>query len=354
MCIFLKRVVLTGMFTVLTAAGAMLTRADQALAEIASASASANAPLTFVYVHGFGGVKKSPEFCVKLSRFLDEKDTPAAVINYEWDSVRVDPLQPGASWLKSQQMADLEAEKFRREVLDRLEDSGRRYVLVGFSVGTRVLLHSLQTTTTELQGLQGLYFLGSAMTKDTTLENRTALPKGMKITNYHSPTRDFVHRLAFNLVSEVPPGGQLGFDDVQLFENLPVSCAHAHKGLAIATDYSGLAEAIAFLELHQAGIEVPGRTKLNWEMPVDDSELWWNTISLQNQVALEQHSMRPGYYRAVRVGGDGKRTRIARGENLHAILKALAMADGVQSEQRQSRKFPFFAVRIPDDSRAPH
>ena len=99
--------------------------------------------------------------------------------------------------------------------------------MVGFSVGSRVVLKSLGACESELKGLSGVYFLGSAMTKDTTLKHRVALPKGMKITNYHSPMRDMVHAMAFNFMSETPPGGQVGFDDEKVFENYPVSCAHA-------------------------------------------------------------------------------------------------------------------------------
>jgi pimeloyl-ACP methyl ester carboxylesterase len=288
--------------------------------------------LVFVYVHGFGGAKKSPEFCENLQAFLDEEEVAAQVLNYEWDSVKVDPLKAGASWLKAQAMADEEASKFKLEVIDKLDAENREYVVVGFSVGSRVVLKALEESDKEWRGLRGVYFLGSAMTKDMTLERRSAMPEGMKITNYHSPKRDLVHRMAFNFMSEVSPGGQVGFDDVDVFENYPVSCAHAHKGVGVTIDYSGLAEAIAFLELHEAGLSIEGSTKLNWETPVMEGDYWWNRIHVVQvdgigAVELEQHTMRPGYYRALRVDGEGKRTRIARGENLHAILRELGVAE---------------------------
>ncbi len=75
-----------------------------------------------------------------MSFIAEEKGRPAEVINYEWDSVRVDVLQAGASWIKAQEMADAEAPRFKREVIDRLERQGQSYVLVGFSVGSRVVL----------------------------------------------------------------------------------------------------------------------------------------------------------------------------------------------------------------------
>jgi hypothetical protein len=198
-------------------------------------------------------------------------------------------------------------------------------------------LDSLDSCDAELKGLRGAYFLGSAMTKDATLKQRVALPEGMKITNYHSPLRDLVHRMAFDFMSDTPAGGRVGFDDTEVFENYPVSCAHAHKGVGVATDYSGLAEAIAYLELYDHGTKIPGRTKLNWETPVMEGDVWWNkvrTITLPEPqgesvaLELEQHTMRPGYYRALLVGKDGRRTRVSRGENLHAIMDVLGLPVG--------------------------
>ena len=136
------------------------------------------------------------------------------------------------------------------------------------------------------------------MTKDSTLRERDAMPKGMWITDYHSRLRDIVHSVSFEFMSASAGGGQVGFDDEKVFENYDVSCAHAHKGIGIATDYSGLAEAIAFLELYEHGVVIPGRTKVNWESSVMGGDLWWNkirTVSVPDRegdsatVELEQH-----------------------------------------------------------------
>jgi predicted esterase len=287
--------------------------------------------LTFVYIHGFGGLKENPKFCENMREFLDETGGNSKVVNYEWDSVDLDLKRAGEGWQRAQRNADREAPRFKREIIDKLERSGEPYVLVGFSVGSRVVLRVLESIDQPLTGLQGVYFLGSAMTKDTTLKQRTALPNGMKIINYHSPNRDVVHKVAFNFMSANPAGGQVGFDDDAVFDNYPVSCSHAHKG-GLATDYSGLAEAIGYLELWDRGVVVPGTTKLNLETSVMEGEIWWNKlrrIRVNDDdgrpvlVELEQHNTRPGYYRALRIAEDGTRSRIARGENLHAIMKAL-------------------------------
>ena len=287
--------------------------------------------VTFVYVHGFGGKREDPKFCRNMRAFLAKHATGSEIINYEWDSVTVDPLQPKAAWIKSQQRADEEAARFKTEVIDKREAKRSPYVLIGFSVGSRVVLRALEQCESELESLAGVYFLGSALTKDTTLTRRVALPAGMKITNYHSPLRDKVHAMAFKFASDIPAGGQKGFDDRTVFENLAVSCTHAHKGVGVPIDYSGLAEAIAAIELFQNGTQLPGETSFNVTTKVGAGGVWWNkvmkletTIDAEPaMVEIEQQNTRPGYYRALHLKADGTRHRVARGNSMHAILSHL-------------------------------
>ncbi|MED5586935.1 MAG: DUF726 domain-containing protein [Verrucomicrobiota bacterium] len=290
--------------------------------------------VTFVYIHGFGGEKQSPQFCENMRNFLSSANNRSRVINYRWDSVKVDPLRAGASWSSSQKRADKEAEQFRRRIIDRLEGDKSPYVLVGFSVGSRVILGALRETGKPLQNLRGIYFLGSAMTRDTTLKDRVALPDGMRIINYHSPGRDMVHSAAFNFMSKVPAGGQVGFDDLAVFENRRVACSHAHKGVGVHIDYSGLAVAIASMEIYKMGIRIPGKMKPNLVTRVGQGSTWWNKVlpvevtwnNARERIEIEQHNMHHNYFRAVRVSQSGKRYRIARSENLHAILGYLGVA----------------------------
>ena len=296
-----------------------------------------NASLTFVYIHGFGGEKQSPQFCANMQELLTSANNTSRVINYRWDSVKVDPLRAGASWVRSQQRADMEAKEFRRRIIDKLEGEKTPYVLVGFSVGSRVILEAIKSTGSPLEHVRGIYFLGSAMTKDTTLEQRSVLPRGMRIINYHSPVRDTVHSVAFNFMSSLPAGGQYGFDDDRVFENRRVSCSHAHKGVGVHIDYSGLAVAIAAMELYKIGVRIPGERKPNLVTRVGEGSLWWNKVlpvdvmwhNDRVRIEIEQHNVRHNYFRAVRVSTSGKRYRVARSENLHAILEHL----GVEARQ---------------------
>jgi hypothetical protein len=284
----------------------------------------------FVYVHGFGGLKEDPRFCENMRAFIQKSKVPCRIENYPWDSVKVDVLQAGASWLESQKRADQEAPNFKDRIIDRLEEEHTPYVLVGFSVGTRIIRGALERSNGKLESLRGVYFLGSAMTRDTSLVDGS-LPPDMKIVNYHSPHRDKVHRTAFTFMSNVPAGGQAGFEDTAVFQNYPVSCTHAHKGVGVHIDYSQLAEAIGYLALFDEGILIPGDTGMNIPARVGDGDAWWNRIAefeclidgKPKSIEIEQHNMNSDYFRALRVDEAGTRKRIARGNNLHAIFESI-------------------------------
>ena len=286
--------------------------------------------LTFVYVHGFGGEKADPQFCVNMREFLAEAKIPARVANYPWDSVEVDVLKAGASWRESERRADEESQRFASTVIDKYEQSQTPYVLVGFSVGSRVVLGALEARKGQLKSLQAVYFLGSAMARDTSLP-KDVLPPGMRITNYHSPLRDKVHKTAFSFMSGLPAGGEVGYDDDLVFENYAVSCTHAYKGVGVHIDYSQLAVAIGYIELFKKGIIIPGRLNFNLGSRVGEGDIWWNKVlqvsatvrGKRMPVVIEQSNMRADYFRALVIKKDGSRKRIARGRNLHAIFRFL-------------------------------
>jgi pimeloyl-ACP methyl ester carboxylesterase len=286
--------------------------------------------VVFVYLHGFGGAKKRPRFCANLQEFLDDAELSNRIINYEWDSVRIEVLQAGASWLDAEKRADEDAVKFKLTVLDRLEREQTPYVLIGFSIGSRVLLGALDNSNGKLDMLRGVYFLGSAMTRDTTLD-RARLPRDMKIFNYYSPRWDIVHQTSFNFMNRVAAGGLRGFTDTEVFENYAVSCTHTHKGVGVHIDYSQLAVAIAYMTLYKEGIVLEGRAGINLETSVGEGELWWNKVwrvpcridGTLETVEIEQNNVVAEYFRALLIKPDGDRKRIARGSNMHAVLKEI-------------------------------
>ena len=286
--------------------------------------------LVFVYLHGFGGVKEKPRFVANMKEFLETVDYACEVRNYEWDSVDIHVLKAGANWLKAERQADAEAVRFKRDVMDRLEEENTPYVIIGFSVGSRVVLRAIEQSGGDLRMLRGVYFLGSAMTRDTTIATKY-LPQGMKIVNYHSPSRDSVHRIAFNFMADIPAGGQVGFEDESAFDNYAVSCAHAYKGVGPHIDYSQLAYAIGYVALFKERVFVQGDTAYNIPTRVSGGDVWWNKILRMDYTSneqagtleIEQLNMNLDYFRAVFISGSGERRRLARGNNLHAILDEL-------------------------------
>ena len=280
--------------------------------------------LAFNYIHGFGGDKQDPAFCQNMREYIETTHTPCRTENYPWDSVKVQPIKPGASWIESQQRATHEASRYRTRVIERYEREQIPYVLVGFSIGSRVILDALAQTTNQLQYIEGVYFLGSAMTNDASISS-SPLPTGMRITNYHSPNRDKVHSMAFTFMSDSEAGGRTGFSDTNLFHNLPVCCTHAHKGVGVHIDYSQLAQPIAEISLSKRGITTPGTVRYNSTQSIDDKNSWWNTVLLKEMpygesITIEQSNLNSNYYRAIRITEGGKRERVARGYGLQAVL----------------------------------
>ena len=300
------------------------------LSAFAGASGNASTNLVFIYVHGFGGEKDNPQFCENMSAFLSKSKAPARVENYPWNSVKVDILKAGTSWRESEKRADEESLHFAANVIDKYEHARTPYVLVAFSVGSRVVLGALEARKGNLKALQCVYFLGSAMRKDVRLPENV-LPAGMKIVNYHSPLRDKVHRTAFSFMSDIPAGGEAGYDDATVFDNHAVSCTHAHKGVGVHIDYSQLAVPIGYIELFKNGFRAPGKLSFNFDFKVGQGDVWWNQVlrvlavqdGKQVPVVIEQSNMRASYFRALMIKKDGTRERIARGKNLHSILTFL-------------------------------
>jgi hypothetical protein len=299
--------------------------------------------LVFIYVHGFGGEKKCPQFCVNMREFLTKAKAPARVENYPWNSGKVDVLKAGASWRECEKRADEESLRFAARFIDKYEQTRTPYVLVGFSAGSRVVLGALEARKGKLRTLQGVYFLGSAMAKDTSL-SKSVLPAGMKIVNYHSPLRDKVLKTAFSFMSDLPAGGEAGYDDTIVFDNYAVCCTHAYKGAGVHIDYSQLAVPIGYIALFKQGIPVLGGLSLNLVSEVGKGDVWWNKVLRVSAVldgtavpvVIEQSCIRADYFRALKVKKDGTRERIARGRNVHAILRFLKVDN--QTVRQKSRK----------------
>ena len=279
--------------------------------------------LVIIYLHGFGGARKQPAFVDNMQDFLnDHKITDCKVENFMWDSQKISPKRAGRDWVDAKEKADKTAIKLGK-FINEYEKSKTPYVLVGFSLGTRVIIKTLEQEQ-NLKMLQQVFFMGSALPHNLQTSKKI-LQKNRKIINYHSIYLDSVLDKTFYFMEGIQAGGQKGFDDSKLFANYPVTCSHLWKPV-ISYDYSTLAEAIGYIALNQQKVTLAGSSNINIKMPVLDGDIWWNDIlRVKNDSVLIQQHRDTGFYRAVDVDSDGSRTRIAWNSNLHTILKELKL-----------------------------
>jgi len=283
--------------------------------------------LVFIYVHGFNEHRDPLPFEEAMSEFLKPLPLKTTVFTYRWHTMKIDLTQVVHQWTEAKAKAEESGPAFLAD-LQKLEEARVPYAIVGYSLGCRVVAGALQKAAAPLRGLRGIYFLGAALPHDFVLDAR-GLPMGMKVVNYYSSFFDDALKISFFNAEGAAAGGETGFDDTRHFQNCHTVCTHVHKGGPLARDYSTLAPAIGYLALLREGIFIQDRpVKYNIETPVMSGSVNWNdiaTFEAQPFPILLQQNAVTGYYRAVRVGKDGKRVRQAWGASPHAILKELKL-----------------------------
>jgi len=204
--------------------------------------------MKFIYVNGFGERRFPPAFEKKMKKFVKPLNGYFEVKTFQWGSLKLDLTKVVHQWNEAKKNADRDAQKFAREVIEKCEKEETPYVLIGYSLGTRVIAEALQYPQNELKYLRGIYFLGSALPKDYKLETKI-LPEDFKIINYYSDYLDYMLKLSFYNAEGIKAGGEVGFDDKKCFLNLRTVSTHVYKGGPFQRDYSNLAEAIGYLSL---------------------------------------------------------------------------------------------------------
>lgn len=286
--------------------------------------------LVFIYVHGFGEARDTLAFTQKMSAFLKPLGLKAAAVTYRWDRTRINPARVVFQWTQAKAKTD-EAARNLIEELRTLDAAGVRTVLVGYSLGSRVVAGALRQGGGQLRHLSGVAFLGSALPHDFQIEDGD-LPAGLKIQNYFSGTFDLALKLYFPNAEGTAAAGAVGFDDTRHVENHRTVCTHVHKGGPIQRDYANLAPAIGYLALLREKMFVAGSGPMvNLAWRVGAGSVHWNDIArfaAQPRPILIQQNVNTGLYRAVALGEEGKRTRKAWGANPHEILKKLGLFAG--------------------------
>ena len=290
------------------------------------AKAAGPKSLDFIYVNGFGERRFPPAFQTKMKDFLKPLSGDFNVSTFRWDSLKLDIRKVAHQWSEAKKNADSEAKRFAIEVIERHEREKRSYVLVGYSLGSRIIAGALKETDMKLEFLRGIYFLGSALPRDYKIDS-AALPHGFRIINYYSNYSDQVLKFSFYNAEGIKAGGEVGFDDEVNFQNFRTVATHVYKGGPMQRDYSNLAEAIGYLSLYEEKILLnEGESNFNIESKVASGNLSWNDIymlKIDSRDYLIQQNVNTKYYRGLFIDKNGKRIRKAWGRNLHSVLEGL-------------------------------
>lgn len=285
------------------------------------------ADLVFIYVHGFNENRNPVPFEAALRDFLKPLPLKAAALTYRWQTMKIDLTQVVHQWTEAKAKAEQAGPVFLND-LKSLEEARVPYVIVGYSLGCRVVAGALQKAAAPLRGVRGVYFLGAALPHDFALDAK-GLPPGMKIVSYYSSGFDDVLKIPFFNAEGTEAGGEVGFDDTRHFVNRHTVCTHIHKGGPLARDYSTMAPAIGYLALLNEKIFIQDSpARYNLATAVMAGSVNWNdvaTFEAQPLPVLLQQNAITGLWRAVTVDQGGKRVRKAWGANPHAILKELGL-----------------------------
>lgn len=280
--------------------------------------------IEFIYVHGFGEWRFPTAFDTKGKEYINENKIPANISTYRWDSKKLNPFIVFDQWKEAKANADKEGKKFA-EKLKSYEVTNTKYVLIGYSLGSRVITKSLNYLDKPLKNLVGIYFLGAAQEKDLKV-NRNFLPSDLKIINYFSENLDGALKISYSIAEGKTAGGEVGFTDKKCFENYRTVCTHVYKGGPIQRDYSNLSEAIIDMTLFELNIaKKTDDLNYNIEMKVGEGWAHWNDLKIVNKEEkklLFQHNVNTNHYRAVHVDRKGNRTRKGWSGSLYDLLKA--------------------------------
>lgn len=280
--------------------------------------------IEFIYVHGFGEWRFPPAFEKKSKEYVNENKFPVNVSTYRWDSKKLNPFIVLKQWGEAKANADKEAKAFAEKVLKKNEESGTKYAIIAYSLGTRVVIKSFEHYNKPLKNIVGVYFLGAALDNDFKVK-KGVLPKGMKIANYYSSVLDGALTISYSIAEGKDPGGETGFEDESMFTNYRTVCTHVYKGGPIQRDYSNLYEAIIDVTLFKEKLE--RKTKepnFNFEMTVWGGKVHWNdllTVPVGKCCYLFQHNVNTNHYRAIWIDEEGKRSRKGWSGDLFALLQ---------------------------------
>jgi len=281
--------------------------------------------ITFIYVHGFLENDDVPPFQAELNEFIAKWKLPAETQTYHWERIRLKPTMIVAQWNQSKQAVVAKTSDFTENVIDKFEEAKKPYVLIGYSLGTRLLASSLKEYEQPLKSLLGVYFLGSALPHNHQFAD-IDLPEGMKISSYHSSKFDSVLKFSFYHAEGIRAGGEMGFQD-QLVTNHRTACSHIPFKTPIQRDYSSLAPSIVWQTYYRQNKLLSSNQDFKIgqvKLPAGSGNMHWNEIYREGDITIEKNT-NGEIYRAVQADEKSKRSTIAWHHNMHDLLVQIGL-----------------------------
>jgi len=271
---------------------------------------------TIIFVSGFNASRIAREFTPKLQKWFKQiPDFKVRIKNHGWKSRKmrrgsylIDGIKVPEKWKKANKAALKEARRLSRRIKS-YERKGKAYYLIGYGLGTKVILESLNKQKKKLKNLKGIYFLGAAMPNTSKLRNFRILPKGIKIINFYSPKYDSV------LKSQPQLAGINGFKK-HYFQNFKTEASHSPRD--DKCNYYNLTNTLGYFIAYNEGYTIATK-KINCDLSSTPRNRWNNIIDLGTSW-IQQNACpeSTNYFRIV----DKKRNRVKSKDcNLHHMIK---------------------------------
>jgi hypothetical protein len=207
-----------------------------------------NSTTKIIFIHGFDGgtTEKESKFDDDIREvFMEYAMFNPDVEFYQWDSkgriltkgvlpqIIKDTVTFPLRWKKAKIYAKKHEAKNFLNYIEKLEDKKQPYYIIGYSLGTKVIVEALNLRKDKFNMLKGIYFIGAAIPESTKI-NTKILPNNFKIINFYSPKYDQVLKKIYN-IAENPSaflgfgdraGGEKGFKDENIFKNFKTNSSH--------------------------------------------------------------------------------------------------------------------------------
>jgi pimeloyl-ACP methyl ester carboxylesterase len=282
---------------------------------------------TVLFVHGFSGQVNVSDFSQEMQELFGLiPDFQANMETWSWPSGGVSPTTPvvekavtAGKWLEANSSLVPEAAVALAETINRYEEEGRTYYLIGHSLGAKVVAEALKKPSHELKMLKGIYFMGAAFPSDTELKG-IKLPDDLKIINFYSPEYDLMLKEEYrrSTLYQKEAGGRVGFIDNTLFVNLKTDASHSPSD--DKCNFLNMATAIGFLIAKKEGYTTEGKPiKTDCDLPSPAQNRWNNIFDLGSSI-VQQNSC-PESNNDFRIVDKQSGKTLEQNCNLHTLMK---------------------------------